>query len=365
MSFQSSFARRWQSAPQLPGRIPLRIKLITALLTLVTVALAAISIAGISFLRGYLLGQSDQTLVDWARQSQAQNAVQRCLFSPEKCSAPGQAIAWLPAGGELQQIVVPVNQRFGMPLNPRTMPGPAVGPEMPWLTSHYGKPVTVRAESGGHRWRVISYPDTFIALSGQIHGTVIAGIDVTGVYNTLGRLVSIDLIVSSIVVVALAVVGVAIVRSSLRPLTDIEKTAAAIAAGELSRRVPDRDPRTEVGRLGRALNAMLAQIEAAFHARARSEAAARRSEERMRQFVADASHELRTPLTAIRGYAEYYRQRAGLQNGTRAETARSGGEPATAAGHAATPESPPLAGATAAQPTHAGQAAHAGPAQLG
>jgi two-component system OmpR family sensor kinase len=72
-----------------------------------------------------------------------------------------------------------------------------------------------------------------------------------------------------------------------------------------------------VGRLGRSLNAMLAQVEAAFHARERSEAAARRSEEKMRQFVADASHELRTPLTAIRGYAEYYRQRAGAGNGAR------------------------------------------------
>jgi two-component system, OmpR family, sensor kinase len=80
--------------------------------------------------------------------------------------------------------------------------------------------------------------------------------------------------------------------------------------------VPEHDPRTEVGRLGRALNTMLTQIESAFHARERSEASARRSEERMRQFVADASHELRTPLTAIRGYAEYYRQRGGLDNGS-------------------------------------------------
>jgi len=61
---------------------------------------------------------------------------------------------------------------------------------------------------------------------------------------------------------------------------------------------------------------MLAQIESAFHARERSETSSRRSEERMRQFVADASHELRTPLTAIRGYAEYYRQRGGLDNGS-------------------------------------------------
>jgi two-component system OmpR family sensor kinase len=140
---------------------------------------------------------------------------------------------------------------------------------------------------------------------------------VSSIYRTLDGLALIDLIVSAVVLVALAIVGIAIVRTSLRPLTDIELTAGAIAAGDLSQRVPDRDPRTEVGRLGRSLNAMLAQVEAAFHAREKSEASARRSEEKMRQFVADASHELRTPLTAIRGYAEYYRQRGGAGNGAR------------------------------------------------
>ena len=76
--------------------------------------------------------------------------------------------------------------------------------------------------------------------------------------------------------------------------------------------MPERDPRTEIGSLGRSLNIMLSQIETAFHAREESEAAAHQSEERMRRFIADASHELRTPLTAIRGFAEYYRQRGGL-----------------------------------------------------
>ena len=149
--------------------------------------------------------------------------------------------------------------------------------------------------------------------------------DLGDINGTISQLAGIDLIVSVIIIGGLAIVGVAIVRASLRPLTDIEQTARAIAAGDLSRRVPDQDPVTEVGRLGRSLNTMLAQIESSFDARTRSEAAARRSEERMRQFVADASHELRTPLTAMRGYAEYYRQRGGLQGGPPAE------EPGTAA----------------------------------
>src|SRR5213078_2806466 len=75
-------------------------------------------------------------------------------------------------------------------------------------------------------------------------------------------------------------------------------------------RVPDADPRTEVGRLASALNAMLSQIEHAFGEQRASETAARDSEQRMRRFVADASHELRTPLTSIRGFAELYRQGA-------------------------------------------------------
>src|SRR5262249_57934490 len=110
-------------------------------------------------------------------------------------------------------------------------------------------------------------------------------------------------------------------RRSRRPRSGIEKPAGAIAAGDLSRRAPERDPRTEMGRLGRGLNAMLSQIEAGFQSRSRSEAAAKRSEERMRQFVADASHELRTPLPATRGFAEYYRQRGGIAVGDAAPAA--------------------------------------------
>ena len=118
---------------------------------------------------------------------------------------------------------------------------------------------------------------------------------------------------SAVVVLALALLAGAawwIVRSSLRPLEEVEATAEAIAAGDLARRVPQRDPRTEVGRLSTALNAMLGQIEAAFEARRASETAARATAEKMRRFVADASHELRTPLTSIRGFSELYRQGA-------------------------------------------------------
>ena len=111
----------------------------------------------------------------------------------------------------------------------------------------------------------------------------------------------------------LAAVGAAAVRANLRPLNDIELSAGQIAQGHLDHRVPEGDPRTEVGSLSRSLNAMLTQIERAFHAQEESEQAAHDSEERMRRFIADASHELRTPLTTIRGFAAHYRMRGGAR----------------------------------------------------
>ncbi len=120
---------------------------------------------------------------------------------------------------------------------------------------------------------------------------------------TLRRLVGIELGMSAGVLVALAALSWWVVRLGLRPLDHIGDTAAAIAAGDLGRRVEGADERTEVGRLGLALNRMLGQIESAFDER-------RATEDRLRRFVADASHELRTPLTSIRGYAELFRRGA-------------------------------------------------------
>ena len=112
------------------------------------------------------------------------------------------------------------------------------------------------------------------------------------------------------VLLVLGVLGYAVVRRSLAPLTEIEQVAEGIAAGDLGRRVPEPDERTEVGRLAGALNGMLARIERAVRDREAAADSAQQSEERMRRFIADASHELRTPLTSIRGFAELYRQGA-------------------------------------------------------
>ncbi|HEY4751808.1 MAG TPA: HAMP domain-containing sensor histidine kinase, partial [Candidatus Limnocylindrales bacterium] len=133
--------------------------------------------------------------------------------------------------------------------------------------------------------------------------TVVIGIPLIDADNTLTLLAQIEAVVSVVVVAVAALASTWLVRLGLRPLARMETTAGEIAGGDLSRRVEPADSRTEVGRLGTALNSMLRRIESAF-------AAERDSEDRLRRLVADASHELRTPLTAIRGYAELFRRGA-------------------------------------------------------
>jgi two-component system OmpR family sensor kinase len=125
----------------------------------------------------------------------------------------------------------------------------------------------------------------------------------TEVDQTLHRVALIAALVAALVVLGLGALSWWLVRRGLRPLEEMGVAAGAIAAGDLSRRIPPQDPRTEVGRLGKALNTMLGRIEDAFNKQ-------RASEQRLRRFIADASHELRTPITSIRGYAELFRRGA-------------------------------------------------------
>src|SRR5271166_2358319 len=304
--------RPWRAARQLSARTPLRTKLITALLGLVVVAIAAISVSSSWLLRSYLTTQYDTQL----------QSVMDSINGQVITVVPGQIV---PARGN---IVAGVEQP-GTPLAPQSGgPGWWRGsaqaqsiPEVPmsqaWADAHDGKLVTVSAQSGSDSWRVLTEPVSYQVTTPdgsteQVTGTLVVAADLGNINATIGRVAAADLIVGAIIVCVLALVGVAVVRANLQPLVEIEETAEEIADGHLNRRVPERDPRTEIGSLGRSLNVMLSQIETAFHAREESEAAAHQSEERMRRFIADASHELRTPLTAIRGFAEYYRQRGGL-----------------------------------------------------
>ncbi len=211
--------------------------------------------------------------------------------------------------------------------------------------------ISVPARSGGDTWRVMAQavPVVNNATSAQQTVVMVVAVDLGPVAAEIQRLITVELIAGTAIVAVLAVAGIAVVRANLRPLDDIEMTAGQIAKGHLDHRIPERDPRTEIGSLGRSLNVMLSQIETAFRAQHESEQAAHeseqaaheseqaahRSEERMRRFIADASHELRTPLTTIRGFAEYYRQRGGVRKDQDPLSRASGGASAPANGHSA------------------------------
>ena len=315
--------RRWSYLRSVSARTPLRTKLITAVLVLVILALAAISVASNLVLRSYLTGQQDSNL----------RGALLSVSSHLPPVVPGQAYQ---AGQDLIAGVVLPGQQFTNPPNGGGFPGMgnARAQSLPILpgSPHWpgsGGPVlaTVPAKSGGHTWRVIAETVPANTSGGATENvTLVVATDLGPVNAEIRRLVAVELIVGAAIVVVLAAVGAAVIQANLRPLNDIELTAGQIAKGHLNHRIPERDPRTEIGSLGHSLNTMLSQIETAFNAQEESEQAAHQSEERMRRFIADASHELRTPLTTIRGFAEYYRQRGGVSKDQSQLSGTNGGD---------------------------------------
>ncbi len=278
----------------MPARLSLRARLLLGVFVLAAAGLAAADVATYTSLRSFLLDRVDSSLeaghvqaeriafgeggdrpragpgppaqgVDWYQVRTLSGAVVRSAFLVGGGSAPR-----LPA-----TIALP------------TRPAPGPDPERVSYS-------TVSSRDGATSYRVrasieLQHPGRLLMIATSLR-------DVLG---TLHRLLLIELLVTLVVLAAIAGVGLWVVRLGLRPLREIEATAAEIAAGDLTHRVERAEPKTEVGRLGLSLNAMLAQIESAFRAVEESEA-------RLRRFVADASHELRTPLAAVRAYAELF-----------------------------------------------------------
>ncbi|HEU0191077.1 MAG TPA: HAMP domain-containing sensor histidine kinase [Mycobacterium sp.] len=271
--------------------LPLKVSLVAATLVLVLCGLAAQGYAVTSIMRQSLLNRVDLNLVN-ASHGWAQEPL-RVLPEAHKTPNPG-----MPPSNFYVRNVAPdgrvsttVNDRHAEPKLP---PDNDVGPE----------PTTVGSVDGSNvKWRAVS-------VRGANGGLTTVARDLSDIDATIRHVNLSRLGIGAVVLVVLGIAAYLMVHGSLLPLAEVERTAAAIAAGQLDRRIPERDSRTEVGRLSLALNGMLAQIQRAVAASQMSAADARESEARMRRFVAQASHELRTPLTTIRGFAELYRQGA-------------------------------------------------------
>ncbi len=286
-------------------RFSLRTRVLAATLLLVTLGLAAAGVATYTLLHRSLITRLDDQL------RAARFPVLHDLADESRPGPPGDG----PGPG----TVIPVGtyaavlDRSGNVIAETTYgygsPATTVRPELP-----SGLPGSAAAGPGatdrifsadaipsGPSYRVVAA--AFGVPPDDVRGTVVVAMPLTEVNSTLHRLLYVEAAVAAAVLLAVGLLSWWLVRLGLRPLDRMAVTAGSIAGGDLSKRVEPEDDRTEVGRLGLALNTMLGQIETSFEEQ-------RRSEARLRRFVADASHELRTPLTSIRGYAELFRHGA-------------------------------------------------------
>ncbi|HEY1734860.1 MAG TPA: HAMP domain-containing sensor histidine kinase, partial [Acidimicrobiales bacterium] len=330
----------------------LRSRLVLAVAAIAVVALLAADVATYSALRSFLDSRTDQALQQSAASLPLgigrQPASGQSGHSGQ--SAPGgqEPSESGPAAGRQPPPVVQTHAPGAFlevrnadgdvvlgPFAEHQQGGKAFSPKLParftgFSAATAGNPsevffTTPSTVAGGPSFRVLAVR--------QANGDVLVlGASLSDTQSTLNQLLLIEVVVTGAALVAAVLLGLWLVRLGLRPLADVEDTAERIAAGELDQRVPGENDRTEVGRLARTVNVMLARIEEAFAQRDATEAELRLSEERLRRFVADASHELRTPLAAVSAYAELFERGARdhpedlgrVMTGIRGETARMG-----------------------------------------
>jgi two-component system OmpR family sensor kinase len=278
--------------------VSLRTRLLLAVGVVALIALIVADVATYSSLRSFLYSRVDQSL-----QTAAASLPPGPGFGPGPGGgddgrgpvyAPGLSVAWRSNG--VLQSSSPAYEPGGRAYSPHLPAGTLAADDKRPGQYFFSTPSTTE---NGPTFRVL-------VVTGADGDQLIVGQPLDSTEATLHRLLAIELAVTAGALLAAVLLGLWLVRVGLTPLREVEDTAEAIAEGQLDRRVPGDDRRTEVGRLARVLNTMLARIERAFAERDATEAALRQSEERMRRFVADASHELRTPLAAVTAYAELY-----------------------------------------------------------
>jgi len=277
----------------------LRLRLLISLVSLVLVGLLVADVVTYVSLRSFLVKRIDQQLV--AAQRPMIN--QLITAGNDYLPPPGVTSNDSMPPGTYGEIVDQSGKTVGEPIaftyDGKTPPAPVLPARLKHKTGQQrALLVSVRASGDSSlHYRLLAAP-----LPGGVY-TLIVATPLTEVSKTLGRLFMVELIVTLAVLLGLASLAWFIVRREMRPLEDMASTAGAIAGGDLTQRIERADSRSEVGRLGLALNVMLAQIEQAFAKRTASE-------DKLRRFLAQASHELRTPLASVRGYAELFRRGA-------------------------------------------------------
>lgn len=293
-----------------PGSLPLRVRLVAVILSLVGAGLLASGVAVTTIRQHLLIENIDETLLDastgWALEPRHELPA---TTSPNPNRPPSNFyVQGVDAQGVEWRAINDGKARPALPASNDVGPAPVT------IGSLDGSPV---------QWRALT-------VRGPTGDLITVAFDLTDVRFRRRSLILLQVGIGTAVLALLGVAGYWTIQRSLRPLVEIEKTAAAIAGGHLKSRVPEADPATEVGQLAIALNGMLAQIQSAVASSDASAEKARNSEERMRRFITDASHELRTPLTTIRGFAELYRQGAAsdtemLMSRIESESRRMGG----------------------------------------
>lgn len=268
------------------GALSLRTQLVLVTGFLLLLAISVTTLVAITALHGYLVKQIDQDLRDNLGPQTAQ-----LLYAQDDDP--------LVAYSNYSTYIL---DEDGNILHSRLQSGASSEPNLSgWdlelAEEHDSTGITVPSTNGKTQWRIMSYVPEDSDLA------VIVATPMNATYTVVPLVAVLTITFGLATLMAAIALSWVLVTRAFEPLARVERTAARIAAGDLSQRIEDYNPRTEIGQLSRSLNVMLTRIEEAFDAQKRSEA-------KMRRFVGDASHELRTPLVAIRGYSELYRHGA-------------------------------------------------------
>jgi len=272
------------------GRISLRTKTTAVTVLLLTVGLLVAGVGTMTVLRNYLVSEIDTKISSTAVDLRALSL--NIQGTCDRASGPSQFfVAILTSDGTLlcrnrsDNQAQPVIQ--GLDIN--------------IVREQKGIPLTLWNADRTGQWRVVAAPYEDATTGATV--TLAVGVSLGDINSTISQYTAVFLGFGLTVVILGGALTRFLVTATFTPLREVEATAAAIANGDFSQRLPGATPNTEVGRLNRSLNTMLNRIDRAFADRAKTI-------DQMRRFVGDASHELRTPLVTVRGYAELYRMGA-------------------------------------------------------